>query len=53
MEQELKTRLTAHLEWIDDLLKGMTVLYADIKKRNRELLEELLKEEKGAGEDVT
>jgi hypothetical protein len=53
MEIDLRIRLIAHLERIDNILSGKTLLYADLKQRNRELLERLLREEGVDGEDVS
>jgi hypothetical protein len=53
MEIDLRIRLIAHLERIDDILRGKTLLYEDLKQRNRELLERLLREEGVDGEDVS
>lgn len=53
MTKEWKIRLIAHLETLDNMLRGHTIVYPDIKRVNRELLMSLLEEEElDGGEDV-
>ncbi len=47
MTKQMKLELIVHLERIDDMLRNGTILYPDIKKMNRVLLEVLLEEEEG------